>query len=625
MASNRQMNRGATQALYKYLPESWIDFYVRGKNRKQYIAKVVRWNSESLDDINSKRLIRKVDKLVHAFHNQLAGTSQVAPTLGFGSMDSHLTVENCDVRTPKISDEERGIVAEISPLTFYCPECMKIYTYSSAEMYEQSSKRCQKCKVELAQFRQIYFCQCGNAIDVHRPRCPVHGYKDIVWDGKYDFYCDICKRPIHMQTKCPQCGQMLYPKNALDPSQFFAYSLSLIDLIDEKLEIFISDTDYGRFAVLAYWLGKISPEDLQTIIKNGLITDEESYKEVYEMMLKQFAALGEAATQAAEIAAKSKCGSNYNDIIDEIKTKISTTSDDLNEIAENILEYDLVYHLEDSSTLDDAIKTAQFLDTNSNPESYQKVAEKYGILDAKVCDRIPFISCSYGYTRKESECKPGVQLHALKSERPGRKNVYAIKLNTEGVLFEFDRKKIIQWLLKNEFIDSENAPDISDEESVKIWFAESIKPSAIHPFSEIDEMENSATYHVYRLIHSLTHIIIRAAAEISGLGKDSLSEYIFPGIPAVLIYCQNSQGFNLGALYNTFEAYFDKWLNNAYDSANQCVFDPICMERDKACTGCLFLNEVSCRHFNKDLDRSYLIGYVDRETQKRIYGFWEED
>lgn len=48
MSSERQMKRGKAQALYKYLPDSWIDFSVRGKDRKQYIAKVDHWNSEKL-------------------------------------------------------------------------------------------------------------------------------------------------------------------------------------------------------------------------------------------------------------------------------------------------------------------------------------------------------------------------------------------------------------------------------------------------------------------------------------------------------------------------------------------------------------------------------------------------
>ena len=107
----------------------------------------------------------------------------------------------------------------------------------------------------------------------------------------------------------------------------------------------------------------------------------------------------------------------------------------------------MVTRLDDVSDLDSAIEVARLLNTNANPEKYAEIAERYGITSARVCDRIPFISCSYGYTRAESEYKNGVQLHALKEENHGKKNVYATRLNTEGVLFEFDRKKIIKWLL----------------------------------------------------------------------------------------------------------------------------------------------------------------------------------
>ena len=52
MSSKNQMKRGKNQSLYKYLPETWIDFSVRGKERKQYIAKVERWNGVKLEDVN---------------------------------------------------------------------------------------------------------------------------------------------------------------------------------------------------------------------------------------------------------------------------------------------------------------------------------------------------------------------------------------------------------------------------------------------------------------------------------------------------------------------------------------------------------------------------------------------
>jgi hypothetical protein len=66
---------------------------------------------------------------------------------------------------------------------------------------------------------------------------------------------------------------MLRPKAALDPAQFFVFSLSLIDLIDEKLENFISETEYGPYITFAYWLGLISKEELDEIIKNGIVSD----------------------------------------------------------------------------------------------------------------------------------------------------------------------------------------------------------------------------------------------------------------------------------------------------------------------------------------------------------------
>lgn len=624
MSSKQQMKRGKNQSLYKYLPETWIDFSVRGKERKQYIAKVLRWNSEKLDGINAKRLIRTVNASVHSFENQAVSIGSVKPTVGFGA---ELTKDNCDVLTPKASEEERGIVAQISPLTFYCKLCNKVYQFSSEEEYQKrrycTNPACHRA--ELAQFRQIYFCKCGYATDRHNPRCPEHGYQYVKWYENFDFVCTKCKRPIPMQVKCPVCGDMLRPKVALDPAQFFVFSLSLIDLIDEKLENFISETDYGPYITFAYWLGLVNKEELDEIIKNGIVSDPEVYQKVYNKMYKQMLPLGEVvAAQAAKIAADQQCGNRFNDLVNDLKTKIFTGESDLSSIAERILEYDLVTKLDDVSDLASAVNVARLLNTNANPEQYAQIAEKFGIKSARVCDRIPFISCSYGYTRVESEWKEGVQLHALKEEKNGRKNIYATKLNTEGVLFEFDRKKIIQWLLVNGIINIEEAPDLNSEEEIKIWFLNNIKPSLIHPFSTIDETASKETYYVYRLIHSLSHLLIRAAADIGGLGKDSLSEYIFTGVPAVLIYCQNSQGFNLGSLFNTFEAYFDKWMNKAYASAQKCIFDPICIERQKACTGCLFVNEVSCQHFNKDLDRALVVGHVDRESQRKITGFWEE-
>ena len=627
MSSERQMKRGKAQALYKYLPDSWIDFSVRGKDRKQYIAKVDHWNSEKLGDINAKRLIRTVNAAVQSFAKQGENGNPSVPAIsGFGAS---LSMDNCDVLTPKVSDIERGIIAKISPLTFYCKSCYRVYQFNSEESFNRM-RRCKDCHTELTQFRQIYFCKCEYATDKHPVRCQQHGNQHIKWDGQYSFYCAVkgCNTRISMQTTCPICNARLGPKVALDPSQYFPFSLSLIDLIDEQLENFIANTDYGKYIVIAYWLKKISRDELLKIIKDGITTDEGEYQRIYQENYDRFFDLLKDEVQATIVAksqADKECGNKYHAIIDEIKILAQTAETNIARLAEMILEYDMVMNLEDIATLDKAIEVAQLLNTNANPEVFKSVAKRYGISNVQACDKIPFISCSYGYTRAESEYKDGVQLHAFKEEKNGHKNIYAVKMDTEGILFEFDRKKILQWMLNNNYIAPEGAPNMESDEEVRMWYINHIKPDVIHPFSTINEAEAPETFYVYRLIHSLSHLIIRAAADIGGLGKDSLSEYIFPGVPAVLIYCQNSQGFNLGSLFNTFEAYFDKWLNRANKAAQKCVFDPICIERQKACTGCLFLNEVSCEHFNKDLDRTLVIGHFDKATRKRTIGYWEEE
>jgi hypothetical protein len=70
MNANRdnQMNRGLNQALYKYLPDSWIDFYF-SQSRESYIAKVNYWNSRPLEGINKSRLLQAVSEEVELFKN----------------------------------------------------------------------------------------------------------------------------------------------------------------------------------------------------------------------------------------------------------------------------------------------------------------------------------------------------------------------------------------------------------------------------------------------------------------------------------------------------------------------------------------------------------------------------
>lgn len=623
------MQRGLAQSLYKYLPDSWIDFPVRGEERHNYIAKVDRWNSTPIEGINNKRLLRIVNNMITYFTKKClsSGESSVKPTSGFGE---GLTLENCNILTPKNNSDERGIIAKLDPLTFYCPKCHNVYQFNSKDKYERLNK-CPKCHAELKQLRFVYYCECGWSSSRQRIVCPTCKTSDYTtWSGKKDdfaFYCTRCHKKIQMIQKCKDCGKALTPGMALESSQYYPKTIDLIDIIDEKLEDFIGGADDGAYLAIANWLGKISNEEFDNIVQNGYNSDPNTYQESFDKYYKMFieANLDDNAAQiAAKASASSECGNSYVDIINDIKSELIISEDNCTRIAESILEYTKLFDIKSDTSLEDAKSIATRLNTDAHPELFSQIAAKRGIEKAHVFGEIPFVTCAYGYTRRETEPKEGVQLRAFKEETHGKKNIYAAKLKTEGVVFEFDRVKILKWLALNNMVDVEKLPPIDDSVAIKLWFINNIKLDKITPFDELNKELDPETYYTYDLIHTISHLLIRSASELCGLSKDSISEYIMPNVPAVLIYCQNSQGFNLGALLNVFEAYFDKWMENALKAGEKCIFDPICIDKYKACAGCVYLNEISCQHFNHDLDRSLVVGYVDKIHNKRYYGFWEE-
>jgi hypothetical protein len=213
-------------------------------------------------------------------------------------------------------------------------------------------------------------------------------------------------------------------------------------------------------------------------------------------------------------------------------------------------------------------------------------------------------------------------LNAYDRTREGTENlVYGAKLDTEGILFEVSQKRIIEWLYANRIISEAQLPDLDDEISVKKWFAEYVHSDVISMFGEIDDSEIITKY-VFALLHSMSHALMKAAGELSGLSSNSLTESIIVETASIFIYAQTSQGIPLGALSGMAESNYAYFLKKVYDESKFCVFDPICTERDhSACSACLIIPEISCNHFNAELGRKYLYS-IDGAGAPSI-GFWE--
>jgi hypothetical protein len=250
--------------------------------------------------------------------------------------------------------------------------------------------------------------------------------------------------------------------------------------------------------------------------------------------------------------------------------------------------------------------------------------------DMQVSCDVEVISCTYGYTRKtadpvissEQNKKCRLKLNAFdRAKDINATLVYGAKLETEGILFEISQSKIIEWLSKNKIIEEEQLPDLDDEISVKKWYAEYVNGNAVSMFGEIDESEK-ITKNVFSLLHSMAHAFIKTAGEISGLSSNSLTEIIIVETASIFVYAQTTQALPLGALSGMAENNYALFLKKTYEDNKNCVFDPICTERDGTkCSACLIIPEISCKNYNNELGRKFLYNIENMENP--MLGFWE--
>ena len=294
-----------------------------------------------------------------------------------------------------------------------------------------------------------------------------------------------------------------------------------------------------------------------------------------------------------------------------------------------LMQYDTLKYAKRIITLEDAIEHQLEMEFIDSPEEIYAFNRKLGINSMQVSCDIQIINCTYGYSRRAADPKKStrnnkcrLKLNAYDKTRDGATNLaYGAKLDTEGILFEISQRKIIEWLYTNQIISEEQLPDLDDETSVKKWFAEYVHSDVISMFGEIDANEK-ITKHVFALLHSMSHAFMNAAGELSGLSSNSLTEIILVETASIFIYAQTSQGIPLGALSGMAETNYAYFLRKAFEESKNCVFDPICTERDQtACSACLIIPEISCNHFNAELGRKYLYSIDGADTP--IIGFWE--
>lgn len=635
------MKRSKTQAVYRFLPEMWIS--EKGDSERAVSAKIKNWNYIKMSGIYEDFIEGEIKRQIKLFGDRGGDISafDISP-----DTHSFTIVETaCNEGIP-------DIIGEISPLVFYCSSCGTVTDLRNPDAVDKYTWKCKNpdCgKWAVKQLQMIYACECGYAQPIKVPY--VQGVKDFKFrpnETQYKMFyrSGNSEKPAEFVQICPNCNSRLVPDNANSGRNYKPFTLKVINLVDQRNGQFYKKGIDAQKTIVCRWFEKLSTADYEEILDNIELAFSDAFKSNAQRrnVEQQVRALIDAGMLPPEMfesavnnmlqnAPNTKSVERYVAMCDDLFARKKAEdpagyTEWLSHFSFKLMQYDTLKYAKRIITLEEAIKRQLDMEFIDSPEEITALNDKLGIANMQVSCDIQIINCTYGYSRRVADPKNStnkncrLKLNAYDRTRDGTANlVYGAKLDTEGILFEISQRRIIEWLYENKIIGEEQLPDLDDDVSVKKWFAEYVHSDVITMFGEIDDSEKIAK-NVFALLHSMSHAFMNAAGELSGLSSNSLTEIILVETASIFIYAQTSQGIPLGALSGMAESNYAYFLKKAFDETKNCVFDPICTERDDtACSACLIIPEISCNHFNAELGRKYLYSIDGVDTP--AVGFWE--
>lgn len=609
------MRRGKGQVLFKYLPGKPMDADKNG------LGIVVSWSSTPADGLNKERILREIYDRFDRYRNP--HPSGYPPKLD---------TKRFRLLSPK------GIEYDLFPLTFTCsnPACGKAFTFNGSAQFNSITRqgKCPRCRTGKMIQLDLVHVEAGGRIGFPRlSPCENHGYEYMTLEkfgsdnpGEWKFICGVCRKPgkgggsMNSSTKFlgAPYKEMIYPVPLRKGQVYIPQSLLLVNLqkLDEKR--LYGDRTFQK-KILADFLGLFKKRNIEF---DDLI---EVKDEVASQKLSMIENLkGKVPAEYLEKVRK-EMESSFPDkanieseIVEETESMVDFGKIDLKEAAASIYEYMEMLKKSGATGLQRMIEIAkkQNHPNLENIKEFPKRMKAIKVSKAYVLNDLSLVQAVYGYTRG-SFASNETDLCSFPPDKNYEREIpiYVNEVNSEAIVLEFDRIEIIKWLAENRVIPKSEIP--ANDEEAKVWFLENVSIDAISRFRELTD-DSLITKWVYTLLHSASHMLLLNSTVLCGMDKDSLSELIYPNIPAIVIYANNIRGTQLGGMYTLFENRIYPWIDQTLKSITTCIYDPLCSDHQGACHACMFLSEFSCCHFNNDVSRWYLAGYKDK-----IKGFWQ--
>ena len=610
----------------------WVSLAVDKDDNTHCVAEITNWNTRQMQNVHAGFIEDEIRHRLASFAERGGDISSF-----------HLERDGQLFSFEELvgNDENRVDIQGVpSPLVFYCDECGAVVQIGKGDELP-IDKICKAChKGHMKQLQYVYSCACGHAeaISIH----PRQGQRYFFHpqEKQYTFFVkegNNKEKPKEMNIYCPNCGEWLMVDNASSRRNFKQQSITLINLVNPNAGRMYEKGLIAYKTIVARWFDKLSADGYTKVLDDVEYAfrkkrDEENSNlnikgldtsSFNEEQLKLVMTLLQQAVQSQNERDVDKWAAECDAVFRSCDLADSVYEGLIRRLAFKLIQY---FTIRDSQHMElrESIQHMIDYDVIENEKDIYSMHAKLGIKDMIVTNDIELVTCVYGYTRKTDDPKSDNIRGRLKLNSFGmidnRLISYGVRLNTEGILFDIDQRRIIEWLFANGYITESQLPDLESEESVKRWYLTNVHADYISSFGNLHP-EDVVTDAVFSMLHTMSHAFLKVAGEQSGLDRNSLSEMIIMETASILIYSQSEQGVTLGALSSMADLGYARFLNDLYQNSRNCVFDPICLDEGTACSACLFIPEVCCSYFNHNLGRKYL--YTLSDTQSPRIGFWD--
>lgn len=647
------MERSRSQVLYQFLPANTFDY-----SDQRGIWQVTRLETSDVSgQISRDYILSRVLARVRNWEGGQAGFASSNPDhYHFG--------------------EPEGVRSQPFPTTFECQNCEKAHGYYSADDLESQNPdlTCDRCGGDIKQYQFVSVHSCGEIRRLYPESCPNHGDKHIVLDRRdsqrvrnFHWSCEVdgCgwETPMRHGQNCgcdytPPAGdenEGMYTTVHRAGSVYYPHYITAVNLHSAGIGHLRQSEDGARKA-FAQHFGLSDAESVEEVSLRERVgeveVDDAKVVEVFQ------ANDGITSLDEAREHLKERGEIDSQTVRERLAEVITLDSDgdqsELTDAGDEILQY--VLSREDLTTdslsdLEQQSRTRGFIEKADRISTYKDDIDRLGIQDVRVVEDFPVQTFVYGYTRGgRDEDEARINAFSQNASDGDGTPIFVDTSETEAVQFDLDPERVLLWL-------SLNIPETSDPDavngSITLPQIDSTDEAALeHARNEIsqlsrdeqwgflishlapvegygrfetdagDDVEGQVTEHVFKLLHTTSHILLKQASTISGFDRTNLSEFLFPRALSLVIYANNREEFNIGGMTTMVEQQLDNLLGQAESHGNDCVYDPVCSQRGGACLSCLHVSEISCSYFNQVISRDYLFGSRPN-TDRTITGYWE--